>query len=73
LDRAGLAALADGVGKDGFEGVWGDGREYAIVEIVVGAGPGWTSPNSPGSNIIVEQKPSVEVIINILPSVDLTH
>ena len=72
FDRVGLDARADGVGKDGFEVVEGDGRECdPEEEIVVGAGPGWISPNSPGSKMIVEQNPSVDVIINILPSDDL--
>jgi hypothetical protein len=72
LERVGLAARPDGVGKDGFDVVDGDCLERGTVEeIVVGAGPGWTSPNSPGSNMIVEQNPSVDVIINMFPSVDL--
>lgn len=74
FDLVGLDARPpdEGVGKDGFEVVEGDGRECDNVEeIVVGAGPGWISPNSPGSKMIVEQNPSVDVIINIFPSVDL--
>jgi hypothetical protein len=71
FDRVGLVARAEGIGKDGFKVVDGDGREWEVDDMVVGAGPGWISPNSPGSKIIVEQNPSVEVIINMLPSVDL--
>ena len=48
-----------------------DGGGRAVDEMVVGAGPGWTSPNSPGSKMMVEQKPSVDVIINMFPSEDL--
>jgi hypothetical protein len=40
FDLVGLVARADGVGKEGFEGVEGDGRECETEEIVVGAGPG---------------------------------
>ena len=40
FDRTGLLARAPGVGKDGLEVVDGEGREWAAVEIVVGAGPG---------------------------------
>lgn len=72
MERVGLVARPDGVGNCGFDVVDGDGLERGTVEeIVVGAGPGWTSPNSPGSNMIVEQNPSVDVIINMFPSVDL--
>ena len=73
LDRVGLVARMGGVGKVGFEIVEGDGRERGREDSVVGAGPGWISPSSPGSKRTVEQKPSVEVMINIFPSVDLSH
>ena len=66
FDRAGLLALTEiGVGKLAMEVVDGEGLEAIII------GPGWISPNSPGSKIIVEQNPSVDVIISIFPSEDL--
>ena len=71
FDRVGLDARAEGVGNVGFDVVEGDGREW-VDEIVVGAGPGCTSPNSPVSKMMVEQNPSVDVMISIFPSVDLT-
>lgn len=38
FDLVGLAARADGVGKDGFIRVEGDGRESEVEEIAVGIG-----------------------------------
>jgi hypothetical protein len=72
FERVGLVARTGGVGKEGFEIVEGEGRERGREESGVGAGPGWISPSSPGSKRTVEQNPSVEVMINILPSVDLS-
>ena len=40
LERVGLAARPDGVGKDGFDVVDGDALAIETEEIVVGAGPG---------------------------------
>jgi hypothetical protein len=72
FERLGLGARTVGVGKVEIEGVEGEGREWRVEWRVVGAGPGWTSPSSPGSKMTVEQNPSVDVMINIFPSVDLT-
>ena len=60
---------ADGVGA---EGVGPDAAlEFAFGCDSVGTGPEYLSPSSPGANASVEQKPSVEVISNVRPSLDL--
>jgi len=72
FERVGLAARKGGAGNDGVE-MDGDGREIARDDMVAGAGPGCVSPSSPDSKMTVEQNPSVEVMISMLPSLDLSH
>ena len=73
FERVGLAARKGGVGNEGVEIVDGDGRERERDDMATGAGPGCVSPSSPGSKMTVEQNPSVEVMISMLPSLDLSH
>ena len=73
FERVGLAARNGGAENDEVEMVDGDGREIERDDMVAGAGPGCVSPSSPDSKMTVEQNPSVEVMISMLPSLDLSH
>jgi len=59
-------------------GVEVGGNVGVDTEVGVGVVWPWTipvylSPNSPGANITTEQNPSVDVISNVRPSVDLEY
>lgn len=73
-----MKGAGDG-GRVGVEEILDDGVEVGLVGVTegvgdaVGRGPVYFSPNSPGEKTTTEQKPSVDVISNVLPSGDLKH
>lgn len=78
-DRFGwrIKGAGDG-GRAGVGETLEDGVEVGLVGVTegvgdtVGRGPVYFSPSSPGENTTTEQKPSVDVISNVLPSGDLS-
>lgn len=63
----------------GVEETLEEGVEVGLVGVAegvgdaVGRGPVYFSPSSPGEKTTTEQKPSVDVMSNVLPSGDLKY
>lgn len=71
-----IKGAGDG-GRVDVEEALEEGVEVGLVRVAegvgdaVGRGPVYFSPSSPGEKTTTEQKPSVDVISNVLPSGDL--